>query len=144
MGLALPRREAPDRNTLAEPAERAAEEARLVAIAYLVWPLAIYESLAPRSDAPQWYRFHMRQALRFGTVAAGAGAIALAWPLLASFAVTSVALTIWLYVVAMLVDAALFVTWLVLALRYSRRAGEGRLFEIPWLTRLTGATPPKR
>ena len=86
----------------------------------------------------------MRQALWFGLIAVAIGCAALFWPMLASFFVTNVALTIWLYVLAMLADIALFVLWLVLALRYSRRAGRGELFDVPWAARLTGASSHKR
>jgi hypothetical protein len=86
----------------------------------------------------------MRQALWFGNVTALAAFVALLWPLAASFFVSNVALTIWLYGLAMLIDVALLCAWLVLALRYSRRAGRGELFDAPWLVRLTGASSHKR
>jgi uncharacterized Tic20 family protein len=86
----------------------------------------------------------MRQALWFGLAAAVIGLIALVWPLLASFFITNVAAMLWIYGFAMLVDVALFVLWLLLAARYSRRAGNGELFDIPWLVRLTGASSQKR
>lgn len=102
-------------------------------MAYLVWPLALYERIAPRRDVSSWYRVHMRQAFRFGGLTLVAGAIALLWPMLASFFVSAVPLTIGLYAVAMLIDAILFAAWLVLALRYARRAGAGEFFTIDWL-----------
>jgi hypothetical protein len=80
----------------------------------------------------------MRQALWFGNFAALIALTALLWPLLASFAITDVTVTIWLYALAMLIDVVLFCGWLVLALRYSRRASRGELFEVPWVARLTG------
>jgi len=46
--------------------------------------------------------------------------------------------TLWIYGIAMAADIALFVLWLVWAMRYSQRAGRGELFEIVWVARLTG------
>jgi uncharacterized Tic20 family protein len=64
--------------------------------------------------------------------------------LLASFLISNVAAMIWLYVFAMVVDLALLILWLVLAARYSRRAANGELFDVPWVARLTGASSHKR
>jgi hypothetical protein len=100
--------------------------------------VAIYERIAPRTDASGWYRFHLRQALWFGNIAALAALVALLWPLILSLIVTNVVATIWIYILAMLLDIALFVLWLLLAMRYSRRAAAGALFTVPWLARLTG------
>jgi hypothetical protein len=144
LGVALSRREAGNGRTLGPPADRAADEARLVATAYFAWPIAVAERIAPREEASSWYRFQMRQAFWFGNVAALIGSAALLWPLLASFVVTNVTVTIWLYVFAILLDLTFFVAWLVLALRYGRRAGRGELFDVPWLVRLTGASSRKR
>lgn len=80
----------------------------------------------------------MRQALWFGNVALLIALIAFAWPLVVSFVVGNIAVTLWLYGFAMLLDAALFVWWLVLAIRYSRRAAGGELFTIPMVAPLTG------
>ena len=80
----------------------------------------------------------MRQALWFGNLVVIAALIAFAWPLAASFLVGSVAVTLWLYGFAMLLDVALFVLWLFLAIRYSRRAAHGDLFTIPFVAKLTG------
>ena len=124
--------------------DRAADEARLTAIAYLVWPVALYERVVPREEASAWYRFQMRQALWFGALSSAIGLAALLWPLLASLVVASVVLTIWMYVAAILADCAVFCVWLVLALRYSRRASRGDLFEVPWVRRLTGSLPRER
>ncbi len=108
-----------------------------------MWPLAIYERIAPRPDASNWYRFHLRQALWFGHVSALAALVAFSWPLLLSFAFGSVSAIIWIYVLAMISDVALFVLWLVLALRYSQRAGRGELFDVPWIAKLTGTSSQK-
>ena len=86
----------------------------------------------------------MNQALWFGLIASAIGLAALFWPLLASLVVSNVTVTIWMYVFAMAVDVALFVWWLVLAIRYSRRAGRGELFDVPRVVRLTGASSHKR
>ena len=58
--------------------------------------------------------------------------------MLFSLTVGNVTATIWVYVLAMLGDIALFVLWLVLAIRYSQRAARGELFEIPIVSRITG------
>ena len=86
----------------------------------------------------------MRQAFTFGGLSFAVGFIALAWPLLLSFVVGSVTATIWMYAFAMLLDVALFGLWVVLALRYARRAGNGELFDIPLVVRLTGASSLRR
>lgn len=143
MGLALPRREASSRKTIATPSDRVAAESRIVSLAYLAWPIAIYDRIAPREDASQWYRIHLRQALWFGNIAAAIALVAFLWPLLLSFLVSNVTAIIWVYILAMLIDIALFVLWLVLAIRYSRRAARGELFTIPWVARITGTESPK-
>ena len=86
----------------------------------------------------------MRQAVWFGLESGVIGFVALIWPLLASFLTSDVTAMIWLYAFAMIVDLALFVWWLLLAARYSRRAGNGELFDVPWVVRLTGASSHKR
>lgn len=86
----------------------------------------------------------MRQALWFGLEAAVIGVIALVWPLLASFFISSVTAMLWIYGFAMFLDVVLLAFWLVLAARYSRRAGNGELFDVPWVVRLTGASSQKR
>jgi uncharacterized membrane protein len=138
LGRALSRREASNRTAITTPSDRVAAESRIVSLAYLVWPVAIYDRIAPRAEASQWYRFHLRQALWFGNIAALVALAAFLWPLLLSFAFANPTAIIWLYVLAMLADVALFVLWLVLAIRYSRRASQGELFEIPWVARITG------
>jgi len=110
----------------------------MVSLAYYIWPLTLYARVEPRADASQWYRFHLRQALWFGILSGAVALVALAWPLALSVVVGSVAGVLWIYGVAMLLDLALFVLWLILAMRYSQRAGRGELFEIPWVARLTG------
>jgi hypothetical protein len=85
----------------------------------------------------------MRQALWFGNLTVAIALVAFTWPLVASFLVTDVTLTIWLYVFAMIVDLAIFVVWLVLAVRYSRRAAHGDTFDVPWVVRITGTRSQK-
>lgn len=104
-----------------------------------MWPLAIYARVAPRPDASNWYRFQLRQALWFGNVAAFTALVALLWPLVFSVLIGNVVATLWMYGLALLADVALFVLWLVLAIRYSQRAARGELFDIPFLARFTGA-----
>ncbi|MHB8146278.1 MAG: hypothetical protein ACYDGM_03320 [Vulcanimicrobiaceae bacterium] len=81
---------------------------------------------------------HLRQALWFGNFAAFGAFVAFLWPLAASLFVANVEATLWIYGLALLIDGAYFVLWLVLAMRYSRRAGRGELFTIPLVARVTG------
>ncbi|HTX58098.1 MAG TPA: hypothetical protein VMH02_00380 [Verrucomicrobiae bacterium] len=115
----------------------------MVSLAYLAWPVALYDWIAPRKEASSWYRFSMRQALWFGNVFAAGALLALLWPMLVTFFVTNLLATIWLYGFAMLLDVALFVIWLVLALRYSRRAADGELFDVPWVPKPRGSRSGK-
>lgn len=62
------------------------------------------------------------------------------WPLVFSVVVANVTATLWIYVLAILIDGALFVLWLILALRYSQRAARGESFEIPFIERFVGPT----
>jgi hypothetical protein len=57
--------------------------------------------------------------------------------------VSNVRATIWAYALALLIDVALFSAWLLLALRFSRRAARGELFDIPWIARITGTAVRK-
>jgi hypothetical protein len=109
-----------------------------------VWPVALAERIAPREEASSWYRFQMHQALWFGVIATAMGCVALAWPLFASLATSDAAVTIWIYALAFILDCGGFIVWLVLAVRYSRRAERGELFDVPWVARLTGARSQKR
>ena len=112
-------------------------------MAYLAWPIAVYDRIAPREETSNWYRFQMRQALWFGNLTVAIALAAFIWPLIVSFFATDVTVVIWVYVFAMLLDTAIFVTWLVLAIRYSRRAAHGDLFDIPWVARVTGTRSQK-
>ncbi|HTC30310.1 MAG TPA: hypothetical protein VK702_06240 [Candidatus Acidoferrum sp.] len=85
----------------------------------------------------------MRQALGFGMLSSVVGLAALLWPLVLSTLVGNVVATLWIYGLAMLIDLALLVLWIVLALRYSQRAGRGELFDVPWVARLTGTSVRK-
>ena len=138
MGSALYRRKAPHRFAIASSQEAVAAESRVVALAYFLWPVALYARVEPRPDASQWYRFHLRQALWFGIFSGVIALAAFAWPLILSLIIGGLVATLWIYAIAMLADIALFVLWLVWAMRYSQRAGRGELFEIAWVARLTG------
>jgi hypothetical protein len=143
LGLALSRREAYGRLAIDDPVLGPAQEARLVSLAYLAWPIAVYDRIAPREETSSWYRFQMRQALWFGNLAVAIAVAAFTWPLAVSFFVGDPTLVIWVYAVAMALDTVAFVTWLVLAIRYSRRAAHGDLFDIPWVVRITGTRSQK-
>lgn len=112
-------------------------------MAYFVWPLAIYGRIVPRPNSTGWLKFHLNQALWFGNFAVLAAFLAMAWPLFVSSLFSNVMVTIWVYALALLVDAALFVLWLVLVLRYSQQARRGELFDIPIVSRITGTAPKK-
>lgn len=101
------------------------------------------DRLSPRAQASHWYRFHMRQARWFGALFAVIGFVALLWPLVLSMLVANAGATLWIYGLAIVIDIALFVLWLVLTIRYSQRAGNGELFEISWISRMTG-TPTRK
>lgn len=64
------------------------------------------------------------------------------WPLVLTSFVANVGATIWIYSLALAIDFVLLVAWIVLALRYSRRAARGEFFVIPWVARVTGSAPP--
>jgi hypothetical protein len=66
----------------------------------------------------------------------------LVWPLVVTSLIADITLTIWIYGLALLIDCALLVAWIVLALRYSRRAARGEFFVIPWVARVTGSATP--
>jgi uncharacterized membrane protein len=85
----------------------------------------------------------MRQAFWFGNLS-GLGALAaLAWPLILSAFIDSAGIVIWLYAFAFLVDIALFVLWLIVAMRYSQAAARGELFDIPLVSRIAGTATRK-
>ncbi len=112
-------------------------------MAYVLWPVAIYGRMAPRPESSGWLKFHLNQALWFGNLSAAIAFLAFSWPLVLSLFVGNVAATLWIYGLAGLIDIALFVLWLVLAIRYSQQAGRGELFLIPWVSRITGTTKTK-
>jgi len=97
----------------------------------------------PRPEASSWFGFHMRQALGFGILSSAIGLAALLWPLVLSVVLGNVVATLWIYGLAMLIDLTLLAVWLLLALRYSQRAGRGELFDVPWVARLTGTSVRK-
>ena len=99
--------------------------------------------MTPRPEASRWFRFHVRQALGFGILSSAIGLAALLWPLVLSVLIGNIVATLWIYGVAMIVDLTLLVVWLVLAIRYSQRAGRGELFDVAWVARLTGTTAGK-
>jgi uncharacterized membrane protein len=112
-------------------------------MAYLAWPVALYGSVGQRSDASNWYRLQMRQALWFGNLAGLGALFALAWPLIVSAFIGNATAVLWLYGVAIALDIALFVLWLILAMRYSQAAARGELFEIPLVSRIAGTATGK-
>ncbi|HEY8296731.1 MAG TPA: hypothetical protein VIG32_01740 [Candidatus Baltobacteraceae bacterium] len=57
--------------------------------------------------------------------------VALVWPLAASLLLGNLTATLAIYALALCIDVALFVLWLVRAVAYSKRAARGETFEIP-------------
>ena len=112
--------------------------------------MALYETVAVREAKSNWLQFHTRQALWFGILAGAAAFVALVWPLLitgligASGSGAVIAATIWIYVLAFVIDITLFAVVLTLALRYSRRAAQGEMFEIPIVSGITRRVGVKR
>lgn len=88
--------------------------------------------------------FHARQAFWFGLSVGLAGALALIWPLVLTSIIASIPATIWVYAIALLLDLGLFVVWLGLAIRYSRQAARGDMFEIPIIAEVTRKLFAKR
>ncbi len=93
--------------------------------------------LVVRDTASLWLRFHARQGFWFGLLTAGAWIVALVWPLVLTSLIANLTATIWIYALALILDIALFVMWLVLAVRYSRQAARGEMFEIPIVAEIT-------
>lgn len=112
--------------------------------------MAVYEAVAVREAKSDWFQFHTRQALWFGILAGAAAFVALVWPLILTGIVGAVAggsvigATIWIYAFAFLADIAVFAVVLTLALRYSRRAAAGEMFEIPIVSEITRRVGVKR
>ncbi len=137
---------------IAIDSNRGQVEQRRAAWSYLVWPMAAYDTVVDRDKKSNWFEFHTRQALWFGIIAGAVAFVALAWPLLLSAIVagfapvagSTITATIWIYVVAMLLDLAVFGVVLTLALGYSRRAARGEMFEIPLVSKITRRVGVKR
>jgi hypothetical protein len=143
LGTEVYRRQAPHRSIAVEN-ERAAAEQRRAALAYIAWPVALYEELVEREASSEWFRFHVRQALGFGLIASLAGFAALLWPLVLSLFVGNVTATVVFYTLALLLDIALVVVWLVRAIGYSKQAARGTTFEISIVAVLNRRVRAKR
>ena len=64
------------------------------------------------------------------------------WPLVVAGFVQSFVTVLWIYYAAFAIDIALFILWTVAAIRYSRAAGSGAFFTIPWLAKIAGSATP--
>ena len=106
--------------------------------------MAVYELLVVRESKSNWFRFQTRQALWFGIVAGLVEFAALLWPLLLSALFPNVMAIEIVYGLALVVDVVVFAVVLTLAIRYSRRAARGEMFEIPLVTNLTRRVGVKR
>ncbi|MEO6913587.1 MAG: hypothetical protein ABI182_06150 [Candidatus Baltobacteraceae bacterium] len=142
MVVALSWRQAPGRISLDD--ERVAAEHRRAGLGYLAWPVCLYELLVVREGSSSWLVFHARQAFWFGLLTGIAGVLALVWPLVLTSLIANITVTIWVYAFALLIDIMLFVMWLVLAIRCSRQAARGEMFEIPIVAEFTRKLFAKR
>jgi len=95
-----------------------------------------------REPASSWFRFHVGQALAYGLMVSSIGFVALLWPLIVSLIFPNAVGVLWIYGIAFLADIALFAVWLAFAVRYSKQASRGKMFEISrvaaWTRRLSG------
>ncbi|MBV9272077.1 MAG: hypothetical protein JO165_13365 [Candidatus Eremiobacteraeota bacterium] len=111
-------------------------------MAYLIWPVALYERIVEREPASSWFRFHVAQSLAFGIFVSLIGFAALLWPLIVSLIFPNTVAVLWIYGVALVVDVVLFAVWLFSVVGYSKQAAAGKMFEIPriapWTRRLAG------
>ncbi|HTJ27428.1 MAG TPA: hypothetical protein VMA36_14810 [Candidatus Limnocylindria bacterium] len=107
-------------------------------MAYIVWPLALFDAVRPAPEATAWSRLHSRQAFIFGLLGTLAYLFLLAIPLLVVIAVPGIALgvVVWVYAVGLLADVIGAFTLFGLALTYRERALRGELFAIPLVTPL--------
>ncbi len=137
------RREDADRISIDDP-ERALHEHQRASLAYLLWPVALYEQIVERATASRWYRYHIGQAFLFGAFGVAAAVLALSWPLVLALLLGNVPATLAIYAVAILLDAALFFAWLAAAIAYGKKAARGEAFEIRFLGALTRRLSAKR
>jgi hypothetical protein len=107
-------------------------------MAYIVWPLALFDALRPQPDATAWSRIHSRQALFFGALGSLAYLALLAIPLFVVIAAPGIALgvVVWVYAVGLFADVIAAFALLGLAMRFRERALRGELFAIPLITAL--------
>jgi hypothetical protein len=108
------------------------------AMAYIVWPLALFDALRPEREVTAWARLHSRQAVIFGALGTLAYLFLLAIPLLVVIALPGigVGVVVWVYAVGLLADLIGAFTLFGLALTYRERALRGELFAIPLVTPL--------
>lgn len=130
--------------------ESAPSEHQRAAWNYLIWPMAFYETFSVRDTKSNWFEFHTRQALWFGILAGTVALVAFLWPLVLSAVVAglapgaSIGATIWIYALAIVIDFVVFAVLLTFAVRYSRRAARGEMFEIPLVSQITRRVGVKR
>ncbi|GAC1425465.1 MAG: hypothetical protein NVSMB5_19760 [Candidatus Velthaea sp.] len=103
-----------------------------------MWPLAAADLIREGDNATIWSRLHARQALLLGLLTTIGYVILLALPLIIMIADPGISTgaTIAVYVVGLLADFIAGLTLLVIALRYSGKAGRGELFAVPLVTPL--------
>ncbi|GAC1657513.1 MAG: hypothetical protein NVS9B12_09630 [Vulcanimicrobiaceae bacterium] len=130
--------------------DSAGDEHRRAAWNYLIWPMAVYETFVVRESKSNWFEFHTRQALWFGILAGAGVLVAFSWPVVVSAAIAGVltgpalGAIIWIYAFAILIDFAVFAIALTYAVRSSRRAARGEMFEIPLVSKITRRVGVKR
>ncbi len=117
------------------------EDQRRAATGYLLWPLAAANLIRETDSESIWTRLHARQALVFGSLGSLIFVCVLAVPLIAviGFPALSSQVTIDIYGVALSVDIAAAIGFVVCAARYAARAARGELFSIPLVTPLVDA-----
>lgn len=107
------------------------------AIAYIAWPLAVFE-LTRRAPGSLWYRAHLRQATVLGAIIWTVSFVVFALPL-ALFVILGgppETQTIEMYTVALILDVIVFVVAGFIVISCAVRASHGELFTLPIATAL--------
>jgi hypothetical protein len=108
------------------------------AMAYIVWPLALFGALRLGREESAWSLLHSRQASVFGALGTLAYLFLLAIPLLVVIALPGigVGVVVWVYAVGLLADLIGAFALFGLSMTYRERALRGELFAIPLVTPL--------
>ena len=125
--------------------ETSSDEYARAAMAYLAWPLAVFEQMR-RGPGSLWYRAHVRQAVVLGALVWAAIFFMLALPFVLVIALGGppVERTLQIYTVALVLDAIVFSAAGVIVVRAAMRASRGELFMLPLITALGERLFPRR